>query len=237
MGENRKRVKVYAISDLHGNLCKLDPKGMDLVLLTGDIAPLDSLDDYGVLLQANWFNRVFCPWCASYPQTQFRMIPGNHDLFAQRKELLKQIAWPSNAKLLIDQEDSVNGLRIYGTPWVPFINGYWAFEEPYGGHKLRKAFDAIPSGLDILLTHTPPRIDRRNVDVSMATHSRPFGSIELTDALNRARPRYAICGHIHTGDHRAVVLRHPDRSTTKIRNVSRVDEHYHVAYEPFIFEA
>ena len=34
-------MKIYAISDMHGQLKGLDPKGMDLVLIAGDFARLE----------------------------------------------------------------------------------------------------------------------------------------------------------------------------------------------------
>ena len=34
------RMRIMATSDLHGNLEGLDPKGADVVVLAGDIAPL-----------------------------------------------------------------------------------------------------------------------------------------------------------------------------------------------------
>ena len=58
----------------------------------------------------------------------------------------------------------------------------------------------------------------------------------LLDALKERRPRYALCGHIHTGDHTPITLRHPDGSETVVRNVSRLDEDYRIRYEPFVFE-
>ena len=104
--------------------------------------------------------------------------------------------WTENAKLLIDAADEVEGLRIYGSPWVPFINGSWAFEEVWQG-QLAEKFAAIPEGVDL---------------------------------------RYALCGHIHTGDHNPIVLNHDDGSKTIVRNVSRLDEDYEVRFEPYVFE-
>ena len=63
-----------------------------------------------------------------------------------------------------------------------------------------------------------------------------FGSVELLDALRARRPRYALCGHIHTGDHNPIVLNHDDGSKTIVRNVSRLDEDYEVRFEPFVFD-
>jgi len=229
-------MKLFAVSDMHGQLDGLDPKGVDLVLVAGDFARLERLDFIGVCNQVDWVQRKFCAWCAAYPKTRFRLTPGNHDLFAQEPQLLAQIKWPANVKLLIDAADEVDGLRLYGSPWVPHINGVWAFEESRDGHALRDAFAAIPSGLDILLTHTPPRIRHQKVDVSIDTNSPHFGSVELTAAITRARPRYVLCGHIHSGDHNPLVLQHDDGTATTVRNVSRLNEDYRIAYEPFVFE-
>lgn len=229
-------MKIYAISDMHGQLEGLDPKGMDLVLIAGDFARLERLDFIGVCNQADWVQRKFCAWCANYPQTQFRLIPGNHDIFAQEPQSLAQVKWPSNVKLLIDEEDEVDGLRLYGSPWVPHINGCWAFEAPPDGDCLERHFAAIPEGLDILLTHTPPKIRHQKLDVSIDTNSPHFGSVELMEALCRAQPRYALCGHIHSGDHKEYEFAHLNGETTVIRNVSRLNEDYCIAYEPFVFE-
>ena len=150
-------MKIYAISDLHGRLEGLDPKGVDLVLVAGDFAPMHGWSAGDIDYQVCWINATLREWIGGYPNTQFRLIPGNHDLFAQNSDFLPDVRLPKNAKLLIDQADEVDGLRIYGTPWVPYINGSWAFEEMCPG-QLREKFEKIPSGLDILLTHTPPKI-------------------------------------------------------------------------------
>ena len=78
-------MKMYAVSDMHGQLEGLNPKGMDIVLIAGDFARLERLDFIGVCNQVDWVQRKFCAWCANYPQTKFCLTPGNHDLFAQVK--------------------------------------------------------------------------------------------------------------------------------------------------------
>ena len=228
-------MKIFAISDTHGNLEGLDPSGCDVVVMAGDLAPLRGWNERALLDQVRWMNTVFRDWCGRCPKTAFRMIPGNHDLFAAYDDLRSAVRLPENAKLLIDELDEVNGLRIYGTPWVPFINGRWAFEENVSGLLGRK-FAAIPDGVDVLLTHTPPRIPHKKVDVSIDRKSPHFGPRELLDAIRKARPRYALCGHIHSGDHNPILLSHADGSETVVRNVSRLDEEYKVRYEPFVFE-
>ena len=228
-------MKLFATSDLHGNLDRLDPKDCDLILIAGDVAPLDGFSDDDVRRQVAWMNDVFAPWCEKYAGSAIRLIPGNHDLFAEKPDLLAKVRWAKNTRMLIDEEDEVMGLSIYGTPWVPKINGRWAFEEQVPG-QLKEKFAAIPKDIHILLSHTPPRISYEKVDVSIDTCSEPFGSPDLTDALLRTHPQYALCGHIHTGDHTPIPLIGPDDHETTVRNVSRLDEDYRIRYEPFVFE-
>jgi Icc-related predicted phosphoesterase len=49
----------------------------------------------------------------------------------------------------------------------------------------------------------------------------------LVAAIRKKRPRFVFCGHIHTGQHGGV-----DFGTSRIYNVSRLDERYEIAYEP-----
>lgn len=228
-------MKVFAISDMHGQLEGLDPKGVGLVVVAGDFAVMRgwSPDDYAE--QLHWIQAEFCEWCAGRPDIPFCVIPGNHDLFAQQERLRESIKWPENVRFLIDREVEVCGLRVYGTPWIPFINGYWAFEEQFPG-QLREQFAKIPEGLDILITHSPPKIRHKKIDVSIDTNSPHFGSPDLTDAIFRAAPRYAFCGHIHSGDHVRHELINANGRKTVLYNVSRLGEEYQIKYEPLILE-
>lgn len=50
------------------------------------------------------------------------------------------------------------------------------------------------------------------------------------------KPRLLFCGHIHTGDHEPLTIKHDGGGTTVCYSVSRLDEHYEIAYEPWILE-
>ena len=227
-------MKVMAVSDLHGNLEGIDPGDAELVLIAGDFAPLKGWGYTDFLNQVRWVQHRFCSWCAAHPGVQFRVIPGNHDLFAQHPDERAKVHWPDNARMLIDEEDEVGGLHLYGTPWVPRINGRWAFEEMAPG-QLAERFAAIPHGLDVLLVHSPPRIPHKKVDVSIAWNSPHFGSRDLANEIALKRPHFVFCGHIHTGDHSPITIDHGESKTT-LFNVSRLDEDYEVAYEPLRLE-
>ena len=224
-------MRIMATSDLHGNLEGLDPTGADVVVLAGDIAPLRGLGAWHVNDQKKWINKKFREWTASYPDIQFVIIPGNHDFYPIAHILFKEhgIDWKyefsPNVHFLGDRGTEIDGVEFYGTPWVPIISYSWAFEgEPA---TLKGWFSKAPDDLDVLVTHSPPRIPGSDVDRSLQTDSEHFGSPELTEAIIEKRPRLVFCGHIHTGQHGGV-----DFGGSIIYNVSRLDERYEIAYEP-----
>ena len=224
-------MRIMAISDLHGNLEGPEPKGADVVVLAGDVAPLKGRGVWHVNDQKKWINKRFREWTESYPDIQFVVIPGNHDFFPIAHILFKghDVDWKyefsSNVHFLDDSMVEIEGVKFYGTPWVPIISYSWAFEAEHD--LLVKQFSKIPNGIDVLVTHSPPRIPRSDVDRSIQTDSEHFGSSELTEAIIDTRPRLVFCGHIHTGQHGGV-----DFEGSRIYNVSRLDERYEIAYEP-----
>lgn len=187
-------MKILATSDLHGVLPKIEP--CDLLLIGGDICPdylstrfsSESRTIKGEPQQKDWLERKFAPWLELVPAKHIVGIAGNHDFVFDSPIGIPDMAWT----YLQDEAVEVEGIKIYGTPWVPNLK-FWAF---YGedGHK---HFDKIPEDTDILLSHGPmygygdsvPGYD--GVD--------HVGDIKLYDAAVRVQPRAFICGHIHEG--------------------------------------
>ena len=64
--------------------------------------------------------------------------------------------------------------------------------------QLAEKFAAIPEGVDLLLTHTPPRIRHEKVDVSIDRNSPHFGSVELLDALRGRCRLFAVTNGVVT---------------------------------------
>ena len=79
----------------------------------------------------------------------------------------------------------------------------------------------------MLVTHSPPRLPKCDIDRSLQTNSPHFGSPELADAIAKKRPGFVFCGHIHSGRHGAI-----DFAGSRVFNVSRLDERYEIAYPP-----
>lgn len=228
--------KILATSDLHGNLDDLNFEGVDLVLIAGDFMEQRGFGKWHMQDQKKWLYGKLFPLVEKHSEVEFAAVPGNHDLCLDARLTSKfrdvnwSIQWPKNFHLLRDQEIELCGLKIYGTPWVPVISMLWAYEGEHDA--LVKRFSKIPSGLDVLLTHSPPHVPESCIDRSMQFGGyEAFGSNELAQAIYEKKPRYAFCGHIHSGLHDEVLF-----EDSKIYNVSRVDENYEIAYEPTVIE-
>lgn len=228
-------MKILAVSDLHTTGLKglaRYVRECALVLFAGDFT--EHGRTRGVEQSVRWVNDVFCPWCAAFPGVRFCVVPGDHDMFAERRAA--EIRWPENVTYLDPLAEDPEartcefaGLKIYGVACTPYQKG-GAFE--CSSKALERAFAEIPDGLDVLVSHAPPLVDGYNIDVDGRRH-RHRGSAELTEAIRRTRPRLVVCGHVHGGDHRRAVL----EDGTVVVNVSRVlDDRGTVTTRPRVIE-
>lgn len=239
-------MKILATSDMHGNLAGLDLSGIDIAVFAGDIAPLKGRGAWHIYDQVKWIRKKFTEWCKQWPKTEIVFVPGNHDFFPIAGQKFKDVLAGKNLKLnedetssdmfgssnmhmLIDEMIEINGVKIYGTPWVPIISFSWAFEAE--DELQQQKFKDIPQGLDVLVTHSPPRFNLVDVSLEHGIDSTKFGSSILATEIVKKEPKLAFCGHIHSGDHTKNIL-----GKTNVYNVSRVDERYDIAYEPTIIE-
>lgn len=227
-------MRLAATSDIHGDLSGIEQivkdRGIELLCIAGDIHPCE----LGVNAD-EWFRREFFRMVRKLP-CEVVAIPGNHDFWLRDMITLGQVAAisPKNFHLLCNSEFSINGLRIYGTPNVPFISGHWCWEGDDVGDELENVFSHIPEGLDILLTHSPMRF--QDTDYSLERDimkTRPFGSVSLLRRLKSMKelPKVHFCGHIHSGSHRGYTFSNEVCAhSMRTFNVSRVDERYLVRY-------
>jgi Icc-related predicted phosphoesterase len=133
----------------------------------------------------------FNSFLGSLPHHHKIVVAGNHDhLLTDDPEKAKRLL--SEAIYLQDETVLVAGITVYGAPWNPLFNDYAcdAFALPRG-KVLKRKWDMIPPGIDILVTHAPPSgILDRHGPVS-------HGCTDLAAAVAALRPRYHIFGHIH----------------------------------------
>ena len=238
-----EKLKLSAISDLHGNLP--DPEYFregDVLCICGDIVPLDiQKNDVRCI---SWFCHKFIPWTDKLPYKKVVMIFGNHDFFGQllgpdHKNDGNDIAgllMPGSIKgehklvILCDNEWKYMGFTFYGTSWCPDLSS-WAF---YADHsKLDEMFAKIPDKADIVLSHCPPRVGSAGTVMQGGwLFGRNFGCQELADALSSKHIGWLFCGHVHTGDHGITEM----ENGVRVVNVSMLDEDYKKNYHPFNVE-
>lgn len=164
--------RVVCISDTHNNYPAL-PDG-DILIHCGDLTARGT------------FNELFSAlgWLQRQPHKHKILVPGNHD------EGLASAYIPNSLEginFLVDREIEVEGLRIYGSPWLSFKG--WSFHREDA--ELEKLYTKVPSGLDILVTHSPP------LGILDSCRDGHVGLAALAVAVTRAKPKNHIFGHVH----------------------------------------
>jgi Icc-related predicted phosphoesterase len=174
-------MRIVCISDTHNQLAKLSIPPGDLLLHAGD------LTGHGSLKEVERADRAL----AELPHRSKVIIAGNHDWSFQREPAAAR-ARVKSAIYLQDEALTIEGLRLYGSPWQPWFLD-WAFNYPRGA-SLRPVWDRIPEATDILVTHGPPygHGDR-------TVSGECVGCPDLLSAIRRLRPRLHVFGHIHEG--------------------------------------
>lgn len=212
-GRRKRKMIVYATSDLHGHLPEIPE--CDLLLLAGDICP-DYFQssrkfgriDKGEQRQRHWLDTDFRKWLDKIPAKDVAAIAGNHDYIMEHKFLMpKGLRW----HYLEDSEVTIGDLRIWGTPWVPNLPG-WAFYQSDRGLAMRA--ELIPTGVDVLMAHGP------FYGTADQVHGMNVGEPQMAKELERIAPKYYVCGHIHEGFGEYNV------NGTKVYNVACNDENY-----------
>jgi predicted phosphodiesterase len=188
-------VRIVFISDTHDlqDQMRVPVPDGDILIHAGDATMLGRMNEIA----------AFGAWFRGLPHKRKVFVPGNHDWMFERNRTMA-VSLMNNGILgtgngdVIYLEDGgalVDGLNIYGSPWQPtFFN--WAFNLDRG-ESIKRKWDLIPEGLDILITHGPPMgvLDQINPVVG----SDHLGCEELMKAVNRAKPKIHVFGHIHGG--------------------------------------
>lgn len=250
-----KKLKCVGVADLHGTLPKDLPPG-DVLCICGDISPLDIQED--TVSMVSWFCLEFLPWVEKSPYKKVLLVAGNHDFFLENihkrekqslfppygieytwrsgSDVMKKLL-PGNLKskfgklvYLCDSSFKYEGKRFYGTPWCTNLQR-WAFYK--NTEDIKEAYNRIPKICDVILTHQPPQIEGLGQVIQSGNwnYGQDFGSPELAEVLNTRNFKYALCGHVHSGQHYPVVI-----GDKHLANVSIKNEDYDYSYYPFEFE-
>lgn len=211
-------MRVAAISDLHGYLPEIPE--CDLLLLGGDLCPHTN---HAPAYQAEWLDTIFRGWLNSLEHVRHIVgIAGNHDfVFDQRPEAVPgDLRWT----YLLDSETTIEGLRIWGTPWQPIFFD-WAFNLDDAGRAAKWAM--IPEGIDILISHGPP-IGWGDW-VGRPERGEHVGCPHLAQRIVEVKPRLVVFGHIHEGRGQW------QQGPTTLANVSHLTRGYEPVHEAMLF--
>jgi len=213
-------MKIVALSDTHGRHGFIEylfgtPEG-DVLIHAGDALNYGTVDEYADFLE----------WMGSKNHPHKIYVPGNHDgIVYEQPSLCKEMAKEHGVDLLIDEEISIDGFRIYGTPWTKEFCGWWFMKEdtPDG---LGRVFNGIPENVDLLVAHGPPYgvLDESIKGVLC-------GSQELLKTIELKKPKNLFCGHIHEARENPF----DTINETRCYNVSMLNRFYEPVYKPLVF--
>lgn len=223
-------MKIVLVSDTHGLHNSIRVPNGDLLIHAGDLSPSGTLAE--ITAAAKWLGLL--PHCHKIA------IAGNHDwLFERQPSLAAELMRSAGVSYLQDSGIDVGGLSIYGSPWQPEFM-HWAFNVPRD--QLGRYWKQIPFGLDILITHGPPLgiLDQRVPPglrrLAAWEDEEPFagsdhvGDEELLAAVERAKPRIHVFGHIHSGYGKT------QNSDTTFYNAAVCDNDYEPIHEPWVID-
>lgn len=220
-------MKVTAISDLHGNLINIE--ACDLLLICGDISPLNIQKDY--IQMTKWLFNEFYTWIINLPCDNIILTPGNHDFWFEKFINQKEVHLWNKLTILIDEEINIYSdlddkwYKIYATPQC---KTFGPFAYMPGNDKLKKIYENIPEDIDILICHDAPNLGE--IGFILENNKQDASNIYLGEEIRKKKPKYVLCGHIHSGDHTLKEI-----EGVKCANVSILDESYSICYQPLKF--
>ncbi len=194
-------MRIVALSDTHNQHWNMSVPEGDILIHAGDFS------FQGSQREVLDFNE----WMGTLPHTYKVLVPGNHEVgldqhMEHARALLGNVDY-----LLEDSGVTIEGVKIWGSPYTPEF-GNWAFQ--YSEREGAVRWNQIPDGLDILVTHGPPRM------ILDYNGSEAVGCKSLLEITQQRKPRHHIFGHIHECYGDATI------NGIHYHNVAQIDEHY-----------
>jgi len=195
----------------------------DVLLHTGDFTNNGQPEEYEQF--NDWLGAV----ADKYPIRI--VVAGNHDVRGIEDGAKMRDNWdgikkmlPNATHVLCFETVEVEGIKIFGYPWHYWQGSRYEPQKKFGWNGTqRERWDCIPAGVDILMTHGPPR-----GILDLAEHHIPteryqkfaalpwskadklngydlYGSTDLREQVEKKQPKVHIFGHIHetTGIYRS----------------------------------
>eukprot|EP00919_Chromeraceae_sp_WS-2016_P054305 GHVR01128961.1.p1 GENE.GHVR01128961.1~~GHVR01128961.1.p1 ORF type:complete len:377 (+),score=87.83 GHVR01128961.1:57-1133(+) len=208
-----KNLVCVCCSDTHNrhNLLGTLPPG-DILIHSGDATCFGTVEELS----------QFATWMGSQPHKYKFYVPGNHDCSLDEEFSSKywsdfedslpdflsvrKMFEAEGISVLMDSGEEVEGLKVWGTPWIPKEYS-WRTAFNRTEEELLEVWGSIPPS-DVLISHSPAY-----GLVDMTGTGKCKGSKSLrTHIQNRVKPILHVCGHIHT-DSGGVTCAHTDTHT------------------------
>lgn len=172
-------MRIVAMADTHTFHDELHVPDGDVLIHAGDMARAGTLEELAGVAS----------FLRALPHRHKIVVAGNHDTAFQTEPAAARALF-DGFHYLEDTEVTLDGVRIYGSPWQPAFND-WAFNLERG-EALAEKWALIPEGIDVLVTHGPPRgFGDRTPD------NRGEGCADLRARVLEVRPKLHLFGHIH----------------------------------------
>lgn len=213
--------RIVALSDTHGSHFDVEVPAGDVLIHAGDFCSSGHYKDAFAFFA--WFNAL--------PHPHKVIVAGNHDVIFDKdpglaSTIVKQFP---QINYLQDSMVEVAGLKIWGSPVQPWFYG-WAFNKQRGD-EIKRHWDMIPEGTDVLVTHGPPHgicDEAYRVGYNITEHT---GCEELMAATLRVAPKLHVFGHIHYSGQTSYI-----GPKTTYANVSMMNEAYLIWGKPMVFD-
>jgi Icc-related predicted phosphoesterase len=215
--------RIVCMSDTHDRLAEYPfpiPEG-DIFIHAGDF----TVSGMGAEIQR------FNEFLGALPHSHKVVIAGNHDLMFEGPENARARKLLTNAQYLQDSAITIEGLKIYGSPWQPeFFN--WAFNLPRG-YPLEKKWRSIPDNTDILITHGPP-----HGILDLIPSGEHVGCEDLEERIGNLSLKLHIFGHVHHsyGIKEKAWWQEEEGPHTIFVNAAICDEAYRATRQPIVID-
>ena len=175
-------MKICCLSDSHCHQRKIKVPEADLIIHAGDFTYHGELDEVNKFL--DWYGKL---------QAKHKVvICGNHEVWISKYfQQLQELCVNQGIHLLHNSHITIEGLKIYGSPYSPTFGIGWAYQAT--PTELKSIYGNIDGDTDIVVTHGPAYgiLDK-------TLRGDLVGSPELTERLNELpNLKLHVTGHIH----------------------------------------
>lgn len=219
-------MKIWFISDTHCKHSELILPEVDMIVHAGDMGTYRDphMNVNGILDSLAWYR--------SLPIKYKVLIAGNHCTSIERGLIDKKEF--EGITFLSHEYAEVGGLKIFGSPYTPSFGHGWAYN--VARHKIGEYWKDIPEGLDILITHGPPK-GILDLTENMEGRLGQCGCKSLLNRVKETKPCFHVFGHIHPEScaPNSAILKVNGIDTTFI-NASVVNLDYKIENNGFVIE-